>query len=178
VTPSPPGKRDYRELYFFIAATVLVMDQVTKLVVAKSIPLHGDVTIIPGFFRISHELNPGAAFSLFANSRSPWAPIGLLLFSLIVMTVITTILVRSKRVLNRTNVALSLILGGALGNFLDRLLMGSVVDFLAFKLGSYHWPDFNLADSAIVGGSALLLLDVFLPAKETLSTTESPAPDS
>ncbi|HUS18761.1 MAG TPA: signal peptidase II [Terriglobales bacterium] len=167
-----PAKRDSRELYFFLAATILVMDQVTKLIVAKSIPLHGGVTVIPGFFRISHELNRGAAFSLLADSRSPWAPIGLIVFSLIIMTVITVILVKAKRDFNRTNVALSLILGGALGNFLDRLFLGSVVDFLAFRLGTYHWPDFNLADSAIVAGSGLLLLEVILPAKETASVTQ------
>lgn len=165
-----PAQRDYRETYFFLAATVLIMDQVTKLIVAKTIPLYGGVSVIPGFFRISHVLNRGAAFSLFADIRSPWAPIGLLIFSLIVMTVILVILMKSKRVFNRTNVGLSLILGGALGNFFDRLLLGSVVDFLAFRLGSYHWPDFNLADSAIVAGSGLLLMDVFFPPKEVLRT--------
>ena len=143
------------------------MDQVTKLIVAKSIHLNDSVTVIPEFFRISHVLNRGAAFSLFANIRSPLAPLGLLFFSLIVMTIITIILLKSRKVFSRTNVGLSLILGGALGNFLDRLLTGSVVDFLAFRLGSYHWPDFNLADSAIVVGSGLLLLDVFFPVKET-----------
>lgn len=168
-----PGNRDYRELYFFVAATVLILDQVTKLIVAKAVPLYTSVSVIPGFFRISHVLNRGAAFSLFADIRSPWAPIALLVFSLIVMAVITIILLRAKRVLNRTNVGLSLILGGAMGNFLDRLLMGSVVDFLAFRLGSYHWPDFNLADSAIVAGSGLLLLDVFFPPKEA---EQPPAP--
>jgi len=159
-------RRDYRELYFFLAGSVLIMDQVTKLIVAKTIHLNDAITIIPGFFRISHVLNRGAAFSLFAEIRSPLAPLGLLLFSAIVMTVITVILAKSAKVLSRTNVGLALILGGALGNFLDRLLMGSVVDFLAFQLGSYHWPDFNLADSAIMIGSALLLLDVALHRDE------------
>ena len=162
----PISRRDYREVYFFLAVTVLILDQVTKTIVAKMIPLNDVVTVIPSFFRISHVLNRGAAFSLFADIRSPLAPIALLLFSLVVMTVITVILVRSKRTFSRTNVGLSLILGGALGNFLDRLLMGSVVDFLAFQFGSYHWPDFNLADSAIVMGSGLLLLDVFRGDRE------------
>ena len=160
-----PAQRDYREIYFFLAATVLILDQVTKLIVAKAIPVYGSVSVIPGFFRISHVLNRGAAFSLFADLRSPLTPIALLLFSLIVMTVITTVLLKSKHIFSRMNVGLSLILGGALGNFLDRLLLGSVVDFLAFRLGNYQWPDFNLADSAIVAGSGLLLLDVFFSAK-------------
>jgi signal peptidase II len=158
----PPLHRDYREIYFFVATTILILDQVSKVIVAKMIPLNDAVTVIPGFFHISHVLNRGAAFSLFAEVRSPLAPLGLLLFSVVVMTVITVILARAAKTLSRTNIGLSLILGGALGNFLDRLLMGSVVDFLAFQFGSYHWPDFNLADSAIMIGSGLLLLDVVL----------------
>lgn len=158
----PSVRRDYREVYFFLAATVLILDQVTKMIVAKMIHLNDAVTVIPGFFRISHVLNRGAAFSLFADIRSPLAPLGLLLFSMVVMTVIVVLLAKAKRVFNRTYIGLALILGGAFGNFLDRLLLGSVVDFLAFQLGSYHWPDFNLADSAIVVGSGLLLLDVAL----------------
>jgi len=160
-----PAKRDYRELYFFLAAAVLVMDQVTKLIVAKTIPLYDSVQVIPGFFRISHVVNRGAAFSLFADIRSPLAPLGLLLFSAIVMAVITVMLAKSKRVLSRTNIGLALILGGAFGNFVDRLLMGHVVDFLAFRIGTFHWPDFNLADTAIVSGACLLILDVFFEAK-------------
>lgn len=157
----PPSPRDYREVYFFLAATVVIMDQITKLIVVKFIPLYDSVSVIPGFFRISHVLNRGAAFSIFADVRSPLAPVALLMFSLIVMTVITVMLLKAHNVFSRTNVGLSLILGGALGNFIDRLLQGSVIDFLAFRLGSYHWPDFNLADCAIVAGSGLLLLDVF-----------------
>jgi signal peptidase II len=165
----PRTKRDYREIYFFLAATVLIMDQVTKLIVAKFIPLYDSVNVIPGFFRISHVLNRGAAFSMFADVRSPLAPLGLLLFSLIVMVVISIMLMKAGNALTRTNVGLSLILGGALGNFIDRLLHGSVVDFLAFHVGSYHWPDFNLADSAIVAGSGLLLLDVFFATTHVAS---------
>ncbi len=171
---SVPGKRDYREMYFFLAAMVLIMDQVTKLIVAKSIPLYDSVNVIPGFFRISHVLNRGAAFSMFAESRSPLAPLGLLLFSLIVMSVITVILLKARKIFSRTHVGLALILGGALGNFMDRLLLGSVIDFLAFRVGSYHWPDFNLADSAIVVGSGLLLVDVFFARDGNAPTTATP----
>ncbi|MEO6119206.1 MAG: signal peptidase II [Terriglobales bacterium] len=170
----PRSNRDYRELYFFLAATVVIMDQVTKLVVVKFVPLYDSVTVIPGFFRISHVLNRGAAFSMFADIRSPLAPLALLLFSLIVMTVITVMLAKSRNVFNRTNVGLALILGGALGNFIDRLLQGSVIDFLAFRLGSYHWPDFNLADCGIVSGAGLLLLDVFFARPLSTENTEEP----
>jgi signal peptidase II len=158
--------KDHRKLYFFLAAIVLLLDQVSKMIVANAIPLHGSVTVIPGFFQISHVLNRGAAFSLFANSRSPYTGFMLIAFSLLVMAVISYMLWNSRRVLTLTTVGLSLILGGALGNLLDRVLLGSVVDFLAFQFGTYHWPDFNIADSAIVIGSLLLLSDVFIGSGE------------
>jgi signal peptidase II len=156
-----PAVQNYRTFYFLLAAIVLIVDQATKNIIARTIPLHDSITVIPGFFRLSHVLNPGAAFSLFADSRSPYMPWILIGFSLIVMVVVTSMLWKARTTFTLTNIGLSLILGGALGNLLDRLLLGSVIDFLAFKLGSYHWPDFNVADSAIVCGSILLMADIF-----------------
>jgi signal peptidase II len=156
-----PAVQNYRRFYFLLATIVLIVDQATKNIIARTIPLHDSITVIPGFFRLSHVLNPGAAFSLFADSRSPYMPWILIGFSLIVMVVVTSMLWKARTTFTLTNIGLSLILGGALGNLLDRLLLGSVIDFLAFKLGSYHWPDFNVADSAIVCGSILLMADIF-----------------
>ena len=145
--------------YFVIALAVAALDQAAKAMIAQRIPLHDSVAVIPGFFSLSHVLNRGAAFSLFANASSQHVSTALIAFSLAVMAVIAILLVRGPATMNRTGVALSLILGGALGNVIDRVRLGSVVDFLAFDLGRYHWPDFNLADSAIVCGSLLLMLD-------------------
>lgn len=169
-----PAYSDYRKLYLFLTLTVLVLDQATKMIVTRSIPLNDSIPVIPGFFRISHVLNPGAAFSFLANSRSPYVPIGLMVFSLVVIVIIASILWKAKLQFNLTNLGLSLVLGGALGNLLDRITNGSVVDFLAFRLGTYHWPDFNIADSGIVAGSALLMIDVFFPSKGPAPQSVSP----
>jgi signal peptidase II len=146
-----------RRLLFGIAASIVVLDQLTKWIVVRRIPLNGEIIVIPKFFAISHVTNKGAAFSLFANGdpRATWA---LAAFSVIVMAVIVFVLARTREWSNGA-LALTLILGGAAGNFIDRVRLNAVVDFLAFDFGSYHWPDFNVADSAIVIGAILLAVD-------------------
>ncbi|MCU1306187.1 MAG: signal peptidase [Acidobacteriaceae bacterium] len=161
----------FRRYYFFIAVIVLMLDQATKSLVARNLPLHDTITVIPGFFSISHVLNPGAAFSLFADSASRYTTAGLIFFSVVVLSVVSTLLWRSGHAFTAGGLALALIMGGALGNLLDRIRLGSVIDFLMFNIGSYHWPDFNIADSAIVLGSLLLISDLFFhqEAAETRS---------
>jgi signal peptidase II len=146
-------------LYLLLGAAVLLLDQVTKAIVAREIPLNDAIPVIPGFFSISHVLNSGAAFSLFADYRAEYARVGLISFSVVVIGVIAFVLWISSYQRSRMNLAMAFILGGAFGNLVDRLTIGSVVDFLAFQIGSYHWPDFNVADSAIVCGSLLLIVD-------------------
>lgn len=155
------ARASFRRYYFVIAIVVLMLDQTTKSLVARRLALHDTVTVIPGFFSISHVLNPGAAFSLFADSASRYTAPGLILFSVLVLSIVTTMLWRSGHSFTAGGLALALIMGGALGNLSDRIRIGSVVDFLMFNFGSYHWPDFNLADSAIVIGSLLLISDLF-----------------
>jgi signal peptidase II len=153
-------------LYVLLGASVLLLDQITKAIVARQIPLNDAVPVIPGFFSISHVLNSGAAFSMFADYRAEYARIGLITFSVVVICVIGYVLWVSSYQRSRMNLALAFILGGAFGNLVDRLTIGSVVDFLAFRIGSYHWPDFNVADSAIVCGSLLLIADSLLTRHE------------
>ena len=149
-----------------IVAAVIFLDRLTKTWVAARIPLGGAIPVVPRFLRITHWTNDGAAFSLFADSASPktvhWA---LIAFSLLAALVILVILVRIGHRLTRTSVALALVFAGALGNVHDRIAYGSVVDFIEVHIFSYHWPDFNVADSAIVIGACLLLLDSLLPKK-------------
>lgn len=142
---------------FSIAALIFALDQLTKWLVVRSIPLYGEKVIIPHFFSISHVTNKGAAFSLFAH-REASATIALAIFSALVMGLIAYLLWRGN-VWTRTAFAMAMILGGAAGNFIDRVRLRAVIDFLSFDLGTYHWPDFNLADSAIVIGSLLLAYD-------------------
>ncbi len=147
-----------------ISAVVIFLDRLTKVLVTARIPIGGAVPVIPHILRITHWTNEGAAFSLFADSASPhavrWALTG---FSLLVALVVLVILVRLGSRLTLTSVALALVFGGALGNVHDRLVYGSVIDFIEVHIFTYHWPDFNVADSAIVIGACLLLLDSLLP---------------
>lgn len=150
-----------------ISAVVIVADRLTKNWVSRHIPLGGAIPIIPRFLRITHWTNEGAAFSLFADTASPhvvrWA---LVAFTLAAALVILIVLVRLGDHLTLTTVALALILGGALGNVHDRILYGSVIDFIEVHIFAYHWPDFNVADSTVVTGACLLLLDSMRPHRK------------
>src|SRR5437764_2889637 len=112
----PAERRSYRGYYFLIAITIAALDQVSKLVVVRNIPLHNSVVVVPGFFSLSHVMNPGAAFSLFADSGSRYAPKALIAFSCVVLVAVSTVLWRSRIGFALSSLALSLVMGGALGN--------------------------------------------------------------
>lgn len=143
--------------HLLIALAVVVLDRITKWVVVKTIVLEDAISIIPGFFRLTHLENTGAAFSLFAESTSPFKTALLITFSVAALAVVAYLLWKNRDEFNITTLSLSLILGGAIGNLWDRLADGMVTDFLDFYLGNHHWPPFNIADSAIVVGALLLL---------------------
>jgi signal peptidase II len=157
-----------------LSALVILADRVSKLWVEAHIQLGGAIPVIPRVLRITHWTNEGAAFSLFAESASPhlvrWVLVG---FSLLAALAVLIALVKLGDRFTLTTVALALIFAGALGNAHDRILYGSVVDFIEVHIFSYHWPDFNVADSAIVIGACLLFLDSLLPKKT--ATVEEPA---
>ena len=149
-----------RKYFFLIALSVVALDRLTKWAVARYISLHDSVTVIPGLFHITHVENRGAAFGLFADSSFPWKIAALVAFSLIALVIVTVLLWKNGHTMNTTTIGLSLILGGAAGNLWDRAADGRVVDFLHFYIGSYSWPDFNVADSAIVVGALLLVSEI------------------
>jgi signal peptidase II len=155
-----------------ISALVLLADRLSKRWVEHHVSMGGGIPIIPRVLRITHWTNEGAAFSLFAESASPhlvrWVLIG---FSLLAALVVLIALVRLGDRITLTTLALALIFAGALGNVHDRILYGSVVDFIEVHIFSYHWPDFNVADSSIVTGACLLLLDSLLPKKQQSAPT-------
>jgi signal peptidase II len=149
-----------RKYFFFIAAAVLLLDRLAKWAVASNIKQHESVSVIPGFFCLTHVDNAGAAFGLFAESTAQWKIGALVSFSVIALMVVSALLWRHSHSLSTTTIGLSLILGGATGNLWDRMMSGHVVDFLDFYVGSYHWPAFNVADSAIVIGAILLVSEI------------------
>ena len=146
-----------RKYFFLIAVIVLLLDRLAKWAVASNIPLHDSVTVIPGLFHLTHVQNTGAAFGLFAESSAQWKVGALVSFSVIALIIVSALLWKNSHALSTTTIGLSLILGGATGNLWDRMMTGHVVDFLDFYIGSYHWPAFNVADSAIVIGAILLV---------------------
>ena len=149
-----------RASHFLLAIMVVLLDRWTKRLVAARLPMYSHIQIIPGFFQLTHTENTGAAFSLFADSPSHWKTGMLIGFSVIAMVVVFVLLWKQRHALSITGVALSLILGGATGNLWYRVVSGRVVDFLLFYINRYQWPVFNLADSAIVVGASLLVIEI------------------
>ncbi len=149
-----------RIFYLLVSVAALVLDRLTKWQVQRRIELHDSISVIPGFFRIAHLENPGAAFGIFSDTPTP-LKLGLLIgLSAVALVVVTILLWKSSTSLSSTSIGLALILGGAIGNLWDRVLHRRVTDFLLFYYHQYEWPAFNLADSAIVVGAALLVLDL------------------
>jgi len=162
--PLPPRTRDYRLPLLILSALIVVADRLTKLWIVHHIRNGAAITIIPHVFRLTHVLNSGAAFSLFADSMSPGTVrTSLIAFSVVAVLIVLGMLLRTGRYLNVSTVALAMILGGAVGNLYDRARLYFVVDFLEVTIYHYHWPDFNVADSCIVIGACLLLLEIFRP---------------
>ena len=153
-------KSTARVSYFLIALGVVFLDRWSKRLVARRISMYSHIQIIPGFFRLTHTENTGAAFSLFADSTNPWKTGLLIAFSVIALLVVLVMLWKNNHAHVVTGIALSLIMGGALGNLWDRATSGRVVDFLLFYVKRYQWPVFNLADSAIVVGAGLLVVEI------------------
>ena len=153
-------KNTARISYLLIALVVVLLDRSTKHLVAQRISLYSHIQVIPGFFQLTHTENTGAAFSLFADSNAHWKAAMLIAFSVIALMVVSVLLWKNHHAHVATGIGLSLIMGGALGNLWDRLTRGRVVDFLLLYVKRYQWPVFNLADSAIVIGAGLLVLEI------------------
>jgi signal peptidase II len=159
-----PRRLDRRWLMIAISAFVIALDRATKLWIVAHIPIGHAIIIVPKIFRLTHVLNTGAAFSMFEGSPSPTLVRNLLIaFSLVAVVVVLALLWKMGRSVTMTSIALALILGGAIGNLYDRIRLQYVVDFLEVHIFAYHWPDFNVADSAIVVGACLLLLEMLKP---------------
>ena len=150
-----------RPVYLLIAASIVGLDQITKFAVVSNLSAYSVVPVIPGLFRLVFVENKGIAFGLFSDSPSALSFGLMIFFALVGVTIVCVLLWKNPRSAVRAGTGLAFILGGAVSNVTDRLVRGSVIDFLDFYIGSYHWPAFNAADSAIVAGSGLLLLELF-----------------
>jgi len=146
--------------YYGLAGAVVVLDQATKLLVQRAFRLGESLPVLPGFFNLTYVLNPGAAFGLLAGAAAAFRGPFFIAVSVLAIAVICYYHARYARGHPLPTVGLALILGGALGNLIDRLRVGMVIDFLDFYLGAYHWPAFNVADSGITVGVGLLLVEM------------------
>jgi signal peptidase II len=154
-----------------IAGVVVLVDQLTKLWVLTSFQLHEQKSIIPGFFDLVYVTNTGAAFGILAGNESWLRQLFFVGVALVALIVIVYAYVHLKEEGRIFVFSLGLIAGGAIGNLIDRIRFGSVVDFLDFYVGGYHWPAFNVADSAITVGVGLFLLGTFQQHREEKKAT-------
>lgn len=154
-----------RWMTFGLALLIFVLDRLTKVYIETHVSAMDTFAVIPGFFNIVHTQNRGAAFGMFAESGGPLRTLLLVVVSIAVLGFVGVSLwspARTGFIPSRLlSAGLSLVLGGALGNVYDRVLRGSVTDFLQFFFGSYEFPSFNVADSAITVGAALLAIDLW-----------------
>jgi signal peptidase II len=159
---------------FGLAALVVLLDRVSKWLVKTNISVWDTPrTVVPGLFNIVHTENPGIAFGLLAEHASELRGTLLIGFSVAVLLVITRILLRPRSPQTQTmRVGLGLVLGGAFGNLYDRIVNGTVTDFVEVHAGQYFFPDFNVADSAITIGACLLLLDMWRNRERKGQTAE------
>jgi signal peptidase II len=151
---------DLRLKAYGTAVAVFALDRFTKWLIDSHVSFTDTFRVIPGFFDIVHSENRGVAFGLFNDGATNWSTGLLSMFALIAVLVIAALLWNGARLDRLSLAGLSLILGGAAGNLFDRIVWGQVTDFLEFYIGDYHWPTFNVADSAIVIGSGLLLIEL------------------
>ena len=143
-----------------LMAAVVALDQATKAVVVRSLQLHENVPLVDGLLSLSHVRNRGAAFGLLSDWDLPYQSALLSLLSLAALAAIAVYFLRLPASARLPRAALALVLGGALGNLVDRVRLGYVVDFVHVYWRQHVWPDFNVADSAITVGVTLLVLDI------------------
>jgi signal peptidase II len=151
---------DLRLKAYGAAAGIFALDRLTKWFVESHLTFFDTYRVIPGFFDIVRSQNRGVAFGILNDSKSEWSSRLLIVASLAAVVVVSAMLWNAHRLERSTFWGFALILGGAAGNVFDRIVWGRVTDFLLVYVGSYQWPTFNVADSAIVIGSCLLLLDL------------------
>jgi signal peptidase II len=153
-------------IFSLTAAAVLICDQVTKFFVNSRMLLHDSLPVIGGFFNITYVKNPGAAFGFLAGAHPLFRAVFFICVTVAAIILILYYIRKSSNTDPLLTASLSLILGGAVGNLIDRIRFGEVVDFLDVYVGSYHWPAFNIADSAISVGAIILVFEIIRRHRE------------
>jgi len=168
-------KRKYWVLLVFCIG-ILLLDQWTKSMVVQKLHLYQRVEVIRGFFNLTHVRNTGGAFGIFGGEKGGLGSILFVVVSLIAIGAIVFLFLKIKENEKTLALSFSLILSGAIGNLIDRLRYGEVVDFLDFHLSTYHWPAFNVADSAICIGIGLMALELLKGDRGKSTKSQAPNP--
>ncbi len=168
------GSKARYVMLFLVVTTLVLMDQATKLHVMQSMRLHESIPIIPGFFSFTYIRNPGAAFGLLSSSGATFRMVFFGFATLFALGLLSTIFYRLREDDRIGQISIVAILGGAIGNLLDRLRYGEVIDFLDFYIGAYHWPAFNVADTAISVGVVFLVFHYTLERKKEKDSAVEP----
>lgn len=148
-----------------LAALVCLADQIAKLLVQQKLVLWSTVPVVPGFFNLVHSVNRGAAFGFLNDADSSWQIYFFIAVTVLAIMIVFSLLSKAGPGDKLLVSALGLVLGGALGNLVDRVRMGEVVDFLDFHVAGHHWPAFNMADIAITIGSLLLIVSLYTQSR-------------
>ncbi len=162
-----------KKWYLSLIAVIIVVDQISKFFIKGNLKLYDHVTIIKGFFEIIYVRNKGVVWGLFSNSKNHIIPTVITIISVIALITVIYIFIKTSKTCKLELISLSFILGGAIGNIIDRFSIGYVVDFIDIYIKSYHWPTFNVADSFISVGIILLLITVLRNKCVTLNTKEN-----
>lgn len=149
-----------------ISLSTITLDQASKSHIMQTMRLHESITVIPNFFSLTYIRNPGAAFGILASSSTGFRLLFFALTSLFALILLGTIFFRLRHDDWMGQISIAGIFGGAVGNLLDRLRLGEVIDFLDFYVNGYHWPAFNVADTAISVGVFVLIVRFALEKKQ------------
>lgn len=167
--PAPIGSM-FRKTEFWVSAAVVAFDQITKAIVSAGLPIHGSVTIVRGLVDLTHVQNTGAAFGVLNAAEFPFKTSLLAMVAALALIGIAMYSARLAPHQKIARLALALVLGGAVGNLIDRLLHGYVVDFVDVYWGEHHFWAFNVADSAITIGVVLMMVDMLLQERNVSET--------
>ena len=166
-------KLNKKKWYFSLIFIIIIFDQLSKFVIRANFNLYEQIDIVKGFIKIIYIRNSGVVCGLFSNNQNHLVPIIISILSIAALLTVLYIFIKTSLSCRLELISLSFIMGGAVGNIVDRFLLGYVVDFIDIYIKSYHWPTFNIADSFISIGIVLLLISVLRNKCVTLNSKES-----
>jgi len=153
-----------------LAAAIIIVDQISKALVRTYLPAWTAQPVIPGFFNLVHVQNRGAAFGFLSHGQGMWQPVFFIIITIAAVAIIISLMHTGRRKDRAFQLSLGAILGGAVGNLLDRIRLGTVTDFIDLYIGRLHWPAFNVADTAISLGAFILLISVYRKGRHASSS--------